>query len=265
MRRLNILQIFARYVHYGGEEGSVSRIATALRADHDVEYFTASTQDMLEGGALTRALMPLLAIHNWRTARELETLHEQNKFDCWQVHNVFPAISPSAYSTAFQLGVPVVHYLHNYKFACPTAFMFARGEAYELGLTGNFLPAICDGVWHESRLKTAIMAASITYARKMGVFQRVSRWIAISHAQKEICVEMGIPADHIDVVHHFVDVPTEAPTPVPENGHALFIGRLSPEKGVDRLIEAWRLLGPNRRLAIVGDGPGIPASKAKNR
>ncbi len=255
LKRLNILQLFARYLLYGGEEGSVSRIATALRADHEVEYFTASTKDLLDGGRIQKALLPLLTIHNWRSAKALREFQERKRFDCWQIHNVFPAISPSAYATAFEMGVPVIHYLHNYKFGCPTGFMFAKGREYTEGIHGNFLPAIRDGVWHDSHLKTAVMAAAITYARKMGVFHRVTRWVAISHAEKEICIEMGIPADKIDVVHHFVETPTTEPTPIPANGHALFIGRLSPEKGVDRLIDAWKVLGSNRRLFIMGDGP----------
>ena len=31
MRRLRILQIFSRYIHFGGEEGSVFRIGVALQ------------------------------------------------------------------------------------------------------------------------------------------------------------------------------------------------------------------------------------------
>jgi glycosyltransferase involved in cell wall biosynthesis len=255
LKRLNILQLFAQYLLYGGEEGSVTRIAMALRNQHDVEYFMESTKDLLEGGICNRAMLPLLAIHNWRSAKALREIQERKRFDCWQIHNVFPAISPSAYSTAFNMGVPVIHYLHNYKFGCPTGFMFAKGREYSEGLQGNFLPAIRDGIWHDSRLKTAVMAAAITYARKMGVFHRVTRWVAISHAEKRICVSMGIPAENIDVVHHFVETTDGDPAPLPMNGDALFIGRLSPEKGVDRLIEAWRQLGANRQLVIAGDGP----------
>ncbi len=263
MKRLHILQLFARYLHYGGEEGSVSRIATALRENHDVEYFSTSTQEMLDGGLISRLMLPFHAIHNPRTACQLRSLHEKKRYDCWQIHNVFPAISPSAYSTAFELGVPVIHYLHNYKFACPTGFMYAHGKSYRSGLNGNFLPAIRDGIWHDSRLKTAVMAAAITHARRMNVFTKVTRWVAISHAQKKICVEMGIPEENIDVVYHFMDEPVNPLMPIPQNGHALFIGRLSPEKGVDRLIDAWKHLGSERRLVIAGDGPEFPALKQK--
>lgn len=38
-------------------------------------------------------------------------------------------------------------------------------------------------------------------------------------------------------------------------GYALFVGRLSVEKGLDVLLEAWQQLGNRIPLKIVGDGP----------
>lgn len=46
----------------------------------------------------------------------------------------------------------------------------------------------------------------------------------------------------------------------------LYVGRLSPEKRVDLLLEAWRLANsklPNWKLLIVGDGPSQTALKAQ--
>lgn len=256
MSRLRILQIFARYLHYGGEEGCVNRIGELLRTRYDEETFTMSTRELLDGGRLQRAMMPLLAFHRPEAVRRLRALQEKRSFDCWQIHNVFPAISPAAYSLAFEMGVPVIHYLHNYKFGCPTGLMFAHGRENRDGIHGNFWPAIRDRTWHDSRLKTAVMAGVLTHSRRLGIFEKVTRWVAISHAQKEIASEMGIPADRIDVVPHFLDAPASGSIPLlPEQGHALFIGRLSPEKGVSKLLDAWALLSRTRRLVIVGDGP----------
>jgi glycosyltransferase involved in cell wall biosynthesis len=38
-------------------------------------------------------------------------------------------------------------------------------------------------------------------------------------------------------------------------GYALFVGRLSPEKGLETLVSAWRVLGGRLRLQVVGTGP----------
>jgi len=47
-RRLQILQIFNRYLQYGGEEGSVTRIGDALQHVHDIDYFFYSTSQLRE-------------------------------------------------------------------------------------------------------------------------------------------------------------------------------------------------------------------------
>ncbi len=66
-------------------------------------------------------------------------------------------------------------------------------------------------------------------------------------------IEGGIAAKSIAVKPNFLH-----PDPEPgqgQGGYALFVGRLSPEKGVDTLLAAWERLGGRVPLKIVGDGP----------
>lgn len=106
------------------------------------------------------------------------------------------------------------------------------------------------------------MALMLADVKRRGLFDQVTRWVAISEAQRQIHIEMGIPADRIDVVHHFLETASDVPAPeFPSNGYAIFIGRLSPEKGVDRLLKAWASLPKNRRLVIAGEGPELIALK----
>ena len=64
-RDLRILQIFSRYREYGGEEGSVYRIADVLHKDFDVGFFLYSTRDMFTGGALQSGAAVLKVFSNW--------------------------------------------------------------------------------------------------------------------------------------------------------------------------------------------------------
>jgi glycosyltransferase involved in cell wall biosynthesis len=45
----------------------------------------------------------------------------------------------------------------------------------------------------------------------------------------------------------------------------VFVGRLSPEKGVQTLLEAWRIVGDRLPLRIIGDGPLASAVAAGAR
>jgi glycosyltransferase involved in cell wall biosynthesis len=66
-------------------------------------------------------------------------------------------------------------------------------------------------------------------------------------------IEGGLPAEKIVVKPNFV-----YPDPgvgLGSGGYALYVGRLSEEKGVDTLLEAWEQLSVKIPLKIVGDGP----------
>ncbi|MBK1882486.1 glycosyltransferase family 4 protein [Luteolibacter pohnpeiensis] len=264
MTRLNVLQIFSRYLHYGGEEGSVFRIGDALQARHNLEYFINSSEELTRGNLLRKFTVPLRAFYNYPILKTLDKYQKIGRFDCWQIHNVFPSISPGAYSLAFKLGIPIIHYLHNYKLGCANGFMFHHGKENRDCIHGNFWPAIRDRTWHDSFAHTAVMGGILAYSRsRLKVLDRITRWIAISQAQKDIHVQMGIPSDRIDVVPHFLKTtPGVSPPPFPANGHGLFVGRLSPEKGVDRLLHAWTKISPDRKLVIMGDGPEMEPLKA---
>ena len=255
MRRLNILQIFSRYRNPGGEENSVYRIGDALQADHEVEYFLGSTDELLGPSPLTRVSSPFRAFHNLAASRRLRRFQDVGKFDLWQIHNVLPGLSPSVYQTAFSLKVPVVHYLHNYRMGCINGFFLNHGNSCQRCLGGNFWPAFQTACWHESRLISGLAALITLRIRQVGSFRKVAAWIALSQAQKRKHVEIGLPEERLHVVPHFYE-PKGDPLPPSPQGDVLFLGRLSPEKGVDHLLRAWKLLPPSRRrLKIAGDGP----------
>ena len=262
MARVRVLQIFSRYLNPGGEENSVYRIGDALQQICDVEYFLGSTQELLGDGLGKKALAPLRAYHNFQSSRLLRKYQDVGRFDVWLIHNVLPGLSPSVYQTAFQLGVPIIHYLHNYRMGCINGFFLNKGSSCERCLNGNFWPAFETGCWHHSRLISGIQALVTLRIRRLHVFQRVSAWIALSQAQRNKHIQIGLPSEKIHVIPHFYE-PKEAPPPARPNGDILFLGRLSPEKGVDHLLRAWQLLPPTaRRLAIAGDGPEFPKLRA---
>ena len=90
-----------------------------------------------------------------------------------------------------------------------------------------------------------------------------NRTVIFSKIQKNILVEMGVPAERIAIIPNGVD--TDKYSPGPSNikqelgVERLFVyqGRISPEKNVEALLKAWKQaqMGPTCKLVIVGDGP----------
>lgn len=262
MKRLKILQIFSRYLYPGGEENSVYRIGDVLQQDHDVEYLLGSTQEWLGSSTQSKILAPFSAYHSWSSTRRLKRYQEVGHFDVWLIHNVLPGLSPSVYQTAFRMGIPVVHYLHNYRLGCVNGFFLNHGKPCTRCLDGNFFPAFQTACWKNSRLISGMMALITLRIRRLGVFRRVSAWVALSQAQRDKHIQIGLARDRIHVVPHFYE-PRGAPLPPCPRGDVLFMGRLSPEKGVDHLLRAWKLIPQGeRKLRIAGDGPEMPKLRA---
>jgi glycosyltransferase involved in cell wall biosynthesis len=254
-RRLHILQIFNRYLQYGGEEGSITRIGDALQELHDISYFFYSSAQLAGEGFWPKLQIPWKSFHNSEVLSGLKRMQESHHYDVWQIHNVFPAMSPVVYELAFKWKIPIVHYLHNYRLSCVNGFFLNHGQPCQRCLSGNFWPAFQTACWHDSHLQSGWMGLITNRIRRLPLFEKVFRWVAISEAQKREHVRMGIPADKIKVIHHFLD-PEGPPLPPSQSPTAIFVGRLSLEKGVEKLLEAWKLVeGGERRLLIVGDGP----------
>jgi len=254
LRRTRVLQIFNSYLDYGGEEGSVHRIHDALDDRYHMGLFLTSSDELT--GSFGKTLSAVAKVHwNRDVGRRLSELQAREKFDIWVIHNVFPTISPIAYELAFSAGIPVIQYVHNYRLSCVNGFFLNHGAPCTRCIGGNFFPAFATACWQDSHIKSGVMGNVLHRLRGLDVFQNVSHWIAISDAQKALHVQMGIPEDRISVIPHFYDVKSDGPDRN-SGGDIMYIGRLSREKGVDVLLEAWKKLGPRQeKLRIVGDGP----------
>ena len=255
MRRLRILQIFSRYIHFGGEESFVDIFRNASLPYHDVTDYQGATEELLGRSFSSKLMLPGRAFHSTRVSKDLRRLQKKGCFDLWVIHNVLPGLSPSVYQTAFDLKVPVVHYLHNYRMGCTNGFFLNHGQPCERCLGGNFWPAFQTACWRNSRLISGFMGLILRHVRSIGTFHKVAAWISISDFQKKKHVAMGVPPDRIHTIHHFYEN-SASPPPTTPSGDTLFLGRLSREKGVDLLLRAWsKVKNNNRRLVIAGTGP----------
>ena len=86
---------------------------------------------------------------------------------------------------------------------------------------------------------------------------RSTSYLAVSGFVRDKHVEGGWPGDRIDVKPNFAWTSQRREGP---GRYFLYLGRLSPEKGVATLLKAWRR--SSARLLIVGDGPTARALRA---
>jgi glycosyltransferase involved in cell wall biosynthesis len=121
---------------------------------------------------------------------------------------------------------------------------------------GKLLPVkgIVHGCYRGNRAGSAIVTAAYAWHRLTHTWDCVDLFIAVSELQREILVRGGLPLEKVAVKPNFVDADGwEAGRKTEEV--ALFVGRLSPEKGIGTLLTAWNAGKIPLRLKIIGDGP----------
>ena len=195
------------------------------------------------------------AVWSSETYEELRALIRHEQPDVMHCTNIFPLISPAAYDAAHDEGVPVVQSLHNFRSVCANGLLMRDGAACEACIDKAIpWPAVMHGCYRDSRLASAVMAGSIGWQKtRRSQRDAVSVHVALSEFSRERFIRGGFAADRIVVKPNFVDPDPGAGEGF--GGYAVFVGRLSSEKGLDVLIEAWRDLPHGLRLKIIGDGP----------
>jgi glycosyltransferase involved in cell wall biosynthesis len=204
---------------------------------------------------------PLLMWRNPGALEKIRKAHESLQPDLWLVHNVYPVASAAAYGLARQLGVPVIQFGHNFRPFSVNGYCWAGQHLAPQGLQGNYWPEILAGSWQNSRIKTAIFATVLHKLRASGWLDSVKAWVAISDFMRDRFIEAGVPAERVFTLHHSWDLLNMPASTFEDNGSVLYLGRLSTEKGIPVLLEAWRKLraspeaSAQTQLVIAGEGP----------
>ena len=254
---VRILLVHNRYQQPGGEDGVLRAEADLLRRHlHEVAIFEAHN-DQIEGpldslATAVRCVWSPGAEHSFR--RQLLDFQP----DVVHVHNFFPLISPAVHHTAHKHGIPVVQTLHNYRLLCPASTLLRDGSICE-ACTHEWYPvsAVRHACYRKNHAATIAVANMLVFHRMIGTWTNtVSRFIALSEFARRKFITSGFPEGRISVKPNFVP---DDPGPGDGNGgYALFVGRLTDEKGIACLLQAWKALHSKQRLIVVGDGPCAP-------
>jgi len=188
------------------------------------------------------------------TQREFTQLLAREKPDVVHIHNTFFMISPSIYGACKARGIPVVQTLHNFRLICPSVTFFREGRVCEECVDHGLWRSVYHGCYKDSRPATASVALMVALHRLWGTWDKlVTNYVALTEFGRDKFIAGGLPAQKIVVKPNFVD---PDPGEREQSGeYALFAGRLSNEKGLSTLLQAWRGLPRHYALHVVGDGP----------
>jgi glycosyltransferase involved in cell wall biosynthesis len=236
-----------------------TEIAQLGAAGVEVLEFQRSSDSIGDLPLAQKALLPLSPIYGRAAQQDLSALLTARQPDVLHLHNPYPLLSPWVVRTAHAHGVPVVQTVHNYRQVCSSGLYFRDGHnCHDCRGKAFGWPAVAHRCYRGSAAQSALMATTLAVHR--GTWKSVDRYIALTDKIAAHLRDYGIPDDRIVVKPNGVPDPG---APAPLGDGFLYAARLSPEKGLALLLDAWRRhpdgsLGP---LRIAGDGELRPLAE----
>lgn len=252
---MRILFIHNHYKQSGGEDVAVQlEIDILKKYGHTTEvlYFDnahiSSITDKLKTG--------INSFYNRTSMKQVREVIDKFKPDIIHVHNIFFKASPSVLFVAHQRKIPVVMTLHNYRLICANAMLLKDNKPCIECIHKKIpLAGIKNACYRNSTIDSALTTAVTSVHKLTNCWTKnVSKYIALTEFAKNLFLNssINIHEEQITVKPNFVI--DNGIGPERRDDFFLFVGRLSQEKGLIQLLEAFSQI-ETQKLIIVGDGP----------
>ena len=274
--------------HYrkGGAETYYLTVGSELeRMGHEVAYFSMKHPNNLPckwdkyfvtQREYNNVRNPILAvrdglalIYSHEAKRNFQALCEEFKPDVIHLNNVHRQITLSILDAPYLQDhhVPVIYTAHDHVSVCP-AYLMMDGEGKVCNRCvedHRYRHCIEHKCVKGSRAKSALAVAEASFYRHHGLYNKIDAVIAPSEYMKAKLVEGGWPKDEVVARKNFASREIlerakrgDDSSRASENPYFLFFGRISKEKGIDVLVDAFRNVAadiPRWHLIVAGDGP----------
>lgn len=252
---MKVLFIHNHYKQSGGEDVAVQLEINILKKfghTTDVLYFD-NTHITGITGKLKSAVN---SFYNRHSRKRVIEVIDEFKPDIIHVHNIFFQASPSVLFVAYQRKIPVVMTLHNYRLVCANAMLLKDNKPCVECIHQKIpLAGIKNACYRNSILDSALTTAVTSIHKFTNCWtQNVSKYIALTEFAKTLFLNssLNIHEEQITVKPNFVM--DDGPGPKRREDFFLFVGRLSQEKGLIKLLEAFAQI-ETQKLVIAGEGP----------
>ena len=254
--------------HYlkGGSETYYFELAKLLEKNgHEVAFFSMEDEKNIKtnnkeyfvpnidlgGKNITKSLS---IIYNKHNKKVMEEALDDFKPDIVHLNNFQRQLSASIIEPIKERGIPIVFTAHDVQAICPAITMLdSNRNACEDCIGGKYINCIKKGCVKNSKLKSILGAIEASYYRNKKIYTNVIDYIITpSNFYKEKFIEDGIAKNKIETIHNFININDYDIDTIDKN-YALYFGRLSKEKGILNLLDAFSKLNIGE-LHVVGSG-----------
>ena len=261
---MNLLIVHNDYGIYSGEEAAVDRmIADATECGHTVSLLRRSSAGKRERtwGKIRGFFAGIYSISGRREMRRALREYRPNII---LIHNLYPFISPAVLPICHRAGIPVVMTVHNYRLICPTGLFLRNGMPCEKCLdNGNEWDCVRYNCEQSRSRSLGYMLRNRVSRRHRYYLDNVSYYCCLTTFQREKLIVAGFDPKRLHIVPNYINFES-IPEPITPGNCIAYVGRLSPEKGFDLVIEVARR-HPELSFRFAGDFrdgvvPQVPAN-----
>ena len=255
---MKILQVNNNHYKAGGAETVYFNTISLLRKyGHEVTSFSRKPSQAIkknESEYFVDFNTSLFSRFYYKSAiSELNKVLNKEKPDIVHIHRIIGGMTFSILPLLKKRGIPVVMTIHDFRMLCPaTAFMNKSGNICEECLGGKYFNCIVHNCSPEGVLRSISITAE-SYLRDLLIpYEKyVDRLIFVSDFSKNKFFEVNNNLWHKSLrMYNFTE---KFQLSVNSGKYFLYLGRLSREKGISTLLNAFRNL-PQINLRIIGNG-----------
>ncbi|XZE18976.1 glycosyltransferase [Pirellulaceae bacterium SH449] len=261
---MRILLVHNYYQQRGGEDQCFEDEVRVLQ-EHGVIVETHSVHnDSIEHK--NKLSVALGTVWNREAARYIRSRIDAFQPDILHAMNTFPLLSPSVLRAAKKRGVAVVQEVQNYRFACANAFLLRNGTVCETCLHSHLpIAAVQHRCYRDNLAGSLTLASSIFIHKLLKTWNKnVDTFLTPSQTTRSKMVEFGIDPKRILIKPNTLNF--DPGFQASNEDCFVFVGRLSPEKGLTTVLKAWQQNPCFPNLKVIGDGPeaGLAQAAAAN-
>lgn len=262
----SLLLLHNRYRHPGGEDVCVEEETRLLTArGHAVALVEADNRTALQQGSWATLRALLQSCNNPQSAQLVHRALQETRPDWIHIHNLWFTLGLSALRACRDAPAPVMMTLHNLRFLCPGGSLLRPdGTVCSTPSCAGGIRCLSRRCYHQSAFATWAATRMTRKGWKERLWQDAVDLYAVPSAFVRTMIlgqGLGLQPEQVRILPHTCADPLASgrkrspQSPVPL---LVYAGRLSGEKGVRVLLEAWRMVHdslPEARLLLLGDGP----------
>ncbi|HVW87428.1 MAG TPA: glycosyltransferase family 4 protein [Bryobacteraceae bacterium] len=253
---MKVLVMHNEYRMAGGEDAVVAAEVRLLR-EAGVEVLEHFVTNDGAGGFRETVNLVRSSAWSWPAYRDVRRICVEFRPDIAHVHNFWMALSPSAHQACHDEGIATVQTLHNFRLICANALLLRNGRICEQCVGKTPWRGIAHRCYRNSALASAAVVRMLAASRRRRIWtEKTDAFVALSESSRRRFAAAGIPAGKIFIKPNFVPARIARPLRSGSLRNLIYAGRLSPEKGVRLLLQAWARVDRRRaKLIVAGTGP----------